>query len=249
MQNDRIFRRWRRVDEPGLELMALSRSASGISVRSTLILAGEESFGLRYRWELDPSWRTRTLRIDRTDAVESRSRSNGRATRAGGSMAKARPDLDGCHEVDVSATPFCNGLAIRRFGEADGEWLALFVEASVLTCQPSRQRYEHLGPRAWRYVDKGVSDGFTARLDLDEEGLVAKYEHLFEAFWIYSAAFATSALCSTGAAYLRSWVSDGTIFRASSIFAMSMSAMTTPAFSPPASASTSPHGATAIEWP
>ena len=65
----------------------------------------------------------------------------------------------------------------------------------------------------------------------------------------YSAAFATAGLCSTGAAYFRSCVSDGTILRASAILAGSTSAMTKPAFSPPASASTSPHGATAIEWP
>lgn len=182
MQNDQIFRRWRRVDEPGLELMALSRSASGLSVRSTLILAGEESFGLRYHWELDAAWRTRALRIDRTDATEKSlmiERTGDTSWRVDG---EARPDLAGCHEVDVSATPFCNGLAIRRMKEADGELLALFVEASVLTCQPSRQAYERLGPRAWQYIDKGVSAGFTARLDLDDEGLVAKYEHLFEAF-------------------------------------------------------------------
>ena len=65
----------------------------------------------------------------------------------------------------------------------------------------------------------------------------------------YSAAFATAGLCSTGSAYFRSCVSDGTILRASAILAGSTSAMTKPAFSPPASASTSPHGATAIEWP
>ncbi len=47
----------------------------------------------------------------------------------------------------------------------------------------------------------------------------------------------------------RSCVSDGTILRASAILAASTSAMTKPAFPPPASASTSPHGATAIEWP
>ncbi len=162
--------------------MTLSRDASGISVRSTLIHVGEESYGLRYRWELDATWRTRTLRIDRTDSIEKSlliERTGETDWRVDG---KSRPDLAGCHEVDVSATPFCNGLAIRRMEEADGELLALFVEASVLTCQPSRQRYERLGPRAWQYIDKGVSAGFTARLDLDDEGLVAKYEHLFETF-------------------------------------------------------------------
>jgi len=182
MQNDQILRRWRRVDEPGLELMALSRSRSGIDVRSTVIHAGAESFGLRYRWELDASWQTRRLRIDRTDAL-GKSLLIERAGDTGWRVdGEERPDLAVCHEVDVSATPFCNSLAIRRLGNAGGELLALFVDASSLTCQPSRQRYEPLGPRAWRYVDKGVSDGFTARLDLDEEGFVAKYEHLFEAF-------------------------------------------------------------------
>jgi hypothetical protein len=182
MQNDQILRRWRRVDEPGLELLALSRSPSGLGVRSTLIHAGAKSFGLRYRWELDPSWRTRTLHIERTDAIEKSltiERTGDTSWRVDG---EARPDLSGCHEVDLSATPFCNALAIRRLGAAGGELLALFVEASVLTCQPSRQSYEPVGPRAWLYLDKGVADGFTALLDLDEEGLVAKYEHLFEAF-------------------------------------------------------------------
>jgi len=182
MQNDRILRRWRRVDQPGFELMALSRSPSGLSVRSTLIHAGAESFGLRYRWELDPSWRTRTLRIERTDDADKSlfiERSGDTKWQVDG---KDRPDLAGCHEVDVSATPFCNTLAIRRLGSAGGDLLALFVDAPSLACQPSRQGYERLGPRAWRYLDKGVADGFTARLDLDEEGLVAKYEHLFEMF-------------------------------------------------------------------
>lgn len=182
MQNDRILRRWRRVDEPGLELMTLSCSRGGIDVRSTVIHAGANSFGLRYRWKLDPSWRTRRLRIDRTDGIEKSlviERSGDATWRVDGDE---RPHLAGCREIDVSATPFCNTLAIRQLGTAGGELLALFVDAPTLTCQPSRQRYEPLGPRAWRYLDNGVADGFTARLDLDEHGLVEKYEHLFEAF-------------------------------------------------------------------
>lgn len=61
-----------------------------------------------------------------------------------------RPDLAGCHEVDVSATPFCNGLAIRHLGDAGGDLLALFLDAPALTCQPSRQRYERLGTPTWQ---------------------------------------------------------------------------------------------------
>ncbi|WP_425064214.1 putative glycolipid-binding domain-containing protein [Reyranella sp.] len=181
MRSSRIFRKWRRLDEPGLELMTLSTTAFGLTVRSTLVHAGAEGFGLRYRWDLDTSWRTRTLHVERTDAVETSltiERTGDTSWRVDG---EPRSDLAGCHEVDVSATPFCNSLAIRRLGAAGGDLLALFVDAPALSCQPSRQRYEPLGPRAWLYVDKGVSEGFTARLDLDEDGLVATYEHLFEA--------------------------------------------------------------------
>jgi len=182
MPNDRMLRRWRRIDVPGLELMTLSRNGSGLCIRSTVIHAGPESFALRYCWKLDASWRTRSLCIDRTDAIAK----SLRIERTGDTSWRVdgvdRPDLAGCHEVDVSATPFCNTLAIRHLGIAGGELLALFVDAPALTCQPSRPRYDLLGPRAWRYVDKGVSDGFTARLDLDEQGLVLKYEHLFEGF-------------------------------------------------------------------
>ena len=181
MKNDQVIRKWRRLDEPGLELMTLSRTADGLRVLSFLVQAGQESFGLRYDWQLDPAWRTRNLRLDVIDKGERSltiERTGDATWRVDG---QPRPDLTGCAEIDVSATPFCNALAIRRMAGADGELVALFVRAPALTCEPSRQRYERIGAHAWRYVDRGVSDGFTARLDLDDEGLVAAYEHLFEA--------------------------------------------------------------------
>jgi hypothetical protein len=182
MKTDQLIRKWRRLDEPGLELMTLSHTADGLRALSFLVLAGEESFGLRYDWRLDSGWRTASLRLAVVDQGERSltiERTGDSTWRVDG---QPRPDLTGCAEVDVSATPFCNGLAIRRMAEADGELLALYVEAPALSCVPSRQRYERLGAHAWRYVDLGVSDGFTARLDLDDEGLVSRYEHLFEAF-------------------------------------------------------------------
>jgi hypothetical protein len=180
VETGRIVRKWRRIDEPGLELMTLSRTGDGLHTVSSLVHAGAESFALRYRWDLDSNWRTRRLQLE---AVNVREKSL-TIERAGDAIwrvdGKPRPDLTGCVEVDLSATPFSNGLAIRRMGGANGELVALFVDAPALTCEPSLQRYERLGPRAWQYIDKGVSAGFTARLDLDEEGHVTTYEHLFE---------------------------------------------------------------------
>ena len=44
----------------------------------------------------------------------------------------------------------------------------------------SRQRYDRVGPNRVRFVDLGVAAGFEADLDLDDDGLVLRYEGLFE---------------------------------------------------------------------
>jgi uncharacterized protein len=93
---------------------------------------------------------------------------------------RPRPDLEDCLEVDVSATPFCNGLALHALGREPGELTALYVDAADFSVQPARQRYERLGEHKWRYVDLGVAKGFEAVLDFDEDGIVERYEGLFE---------------------------------------------------------------------
>jgi hypothetical protein len=93
---------------------------------------------------------------------------------------ESRTYLDCCDELDVSATPFCNSLAVRHFGDIDGEWSALYVAVPDLIMTPSRQRYEKRAERTWRYIDLGVVKGFEADLELDEDGLVRRYSGLFE---------------------------------------------------------------------
>jgi len=175
-----MFRRWRRIDQPGLELARIEVDRRGVTACSTIVDAGDKPFGLRYIWMLDAKWRTLSLRIeqlcndDRWLTVERGGASSWRID------GKPAPHLEGCPELDLSATPFCNAIAIKRLGEGD-EFTAAYISADDLSITPSRQRYEKLGERSWRYVDLGVADGFTARLDLDADGLVERYEGLFEA--------------------------------------------------------------------
>jgi hypothetical protein len=152
-----------------------------IRVTSDLVHAGEEPFGLRYSWVLDRHWRTRALEM----AVRSTGREQVcHVERTGHDTwavdGQARPDLKGCVELDLSATPFCNSLAIHYLQGKTGELTVSFVQLPELSIVPSLQRYEALGPRRWRYVDLGAAKGFTAVLDLDSEGLVHHYEGLFE---------------------------------------------------------------------
>jgi uncharacterized protein len=177
-----MFRRWRRLDYPGLEIMNLSEDAEGCRARSVIADGGDEPFGMVCDWRLDRDWRSRSLDLsligpdgERTLSIRRAGLSSWRVNGA------SRPDLGGCDEIDLSATPFCNGLALKRLGCEPGELTALYVLAPALSVEPSRQRYESLGERQWRYVDLGAAKGFTAVLDFDADGLVRHYEGLFEA--------------------------------------------------------------------
>ena len=173
--------RWRRLDIPGLEILWTAPYADGIRVVSELVAAGPGAFGASYEWHLDRAWRTNRLRITVVQPARRVLTIERRGQAAWSVNGVPRPDLDGCDEVDVSATPFCNSLAIRRLEHATGELTVAYVALPELTVVPSRQRYEAVSPRRWRYVDLGVARGFTAMLDLNDDDLVVRYEGLFEA--------------------------------------------------------------------
>lgn len=182
MPEQQRVRRWRRLDHAGLEILHWREHEHGIEAVSTIIDAGPDPFALHYTWNLDQDWRTRDIVLLRSDGDDRTLRVERTGDTAWRVNGEPRPDLDGCLEIDISATPLCNSLAIRALGREDGALTALYIDAlNDLNLRPSAQRYERLGPRKFRYVDMGVVEGFEAVLELDSEGLVLSYEDLFEA--------------------------------------------------------------------
>lgn len=171
---------WRRIDFPGLEILQLTQDVTDIEARSTIIDGGEGQFSLQLIWTLDAAWRSRSLELVQDARDGAKSLRIERGQRSWLVNDKLRPDLTDCSEIDVSATPFCNGLALRALRHEPGELTALYVSAHDLSVQPSRQRYEQVGDRGWRYVDLGAAKGFEAMLDFDRDGVVERYEGLFE---------------------------------------------------------------------
>lgn len=173
-----ITRKWRRLDEPGLEVLHVQRDDGGILALSTVVHAGAEAFGLSYLWQLDRDWRTHRLELHlasptvETLLVE-------RGDEGWWVNGRLRSDLAECEEIDLSATPFCNTLAMRRL-QGSGELTTLYVDLPSLQLQPSRQRYTALGKNRWRYTDLGIAKGFEADLDVGDDLLVVAYEGLFE---------------------------------------------------------------------
>jgi hypothetical protein len=174
---------WRRTDFEGLERLELVIDSEGVNATSTVICLEAGGFRLDHRWRLDPGWRAQSVTVERWNA-----QGHGvlRLERAGTGWrvdGAPRPDLDGAEEPDLSVTPFCNTIPIRRMPETAGESLTLdtaFIDGPALTIARSRQRYDRHGPGRLRYVDLGLSRGFEADLAVDDTGLVVRYEHLFE---------------------------------------------------------------------
>jgi hypothetical protein len=98
------------------------------------------------------------------------------------------PELDGCIDVDVSATPFTNTLPIRRLGLRPGEseeLLVAYIRVPELLVGLERQRYGCLGVQAdgGLYRFEALPSGFTANLPVDSDGLVIDYPRLFRRAW------------------------------------------------------------------
>ena len=174
---------WRRIDEVGLERLELHPEPGGLTASSTVLCLEAGGFRLEHRWRLAPDWRVLALQVERWGAAGHARLSIERHDDRWFVDGAHRPDLDGAEEPDLSVTPFCNAVPIRRLPAETGATLTLdtcYVDGPALTVTHSSQRYLRLGPNRVRYVDLGVASGFEADLELDDEGLVLGYEHLFE---------------------------------------------------------------------
>ncbi|GGK24026.1 putative glycolipid-binding domain-containing protein [Salinarimonas ramus] len=174
---------WRRIDVPALERLSLDVAPDAVEACSCVVGSDDGGYRLDYRWLLSGDWRTRRLEVERWGAA---GRAHVVLERIGDCWSvdgAHRPDLDGAEEPDLSVTPFCNTLPIRRTPRAPGASLTLdvcYLDGATMRVERSRQRYDRLGPDRLRYVDLGRASGFEAELRVDGEGLVVTYEHLFE---------------------------------------------------------------------
>ena len=149
MEREAIWAPW---EQPGLEHLRL-RLHDGGAGADGLIVGIERARAFRARYELrcDARWRVREVRVALLGSgqpdVPLLADGEGHWTTAGGDGV---PALDGCIDVDISATPFTNTLPIRRLGLQPGESAELtmaYVDVPALRVAPARQRYTCLEAR------------------------------------------------------------------------------------------------------
>lgn len=175
---------WERDDESrGHSVARRERLADGWLFHGSEVIVGDEALSCTFSVVVGPDWVTRRVEVWAFAAAGETRHTleavDGRWTVDG----EPRPDLDGCVDVDVAATPLTNTFPIRRLAHlAPGESVTTsvaWVDVPSLEVTRVDQTYERLpgrdGLACWRYSDP-LQGAFV--LTVDEDGLVVDYEGL-----------------------------------------------------------------------
>jgi hypothetical protein len=178
---------WAAIRWPGLEHVIVSADATAWRAQGRVIIAEERLASVDYEVRCDAAFRVKGLTITVTESAgqadlvlaadgDGHWQANG----------TARPDLDGCIDLDIDCTPLTNTLPIRRLDWSTGQAHDLdvvYVSVPDLSVSRARQRYTLLVPGAGDEVDQRVfryeSGSFRADLSVDSHGLVVDYPGLW----------------------------------------------------------------------
>jgi uncharacterized protein len=163
----------------GAELCTVTPGVDGVVLEGRVLTALDgRPTDVAYRIEADAAWRTRTVSV----VVDGERRMAAEADGAGAWTVDGRREatLDGCLDVDLEVTPATNTLAIRRLALRPGDGAdieAAWLRFPALRFERSTQRYERVARDRYRYS----AGAFTAVLRVDDLGVVADYEGIWEA--------------------------------------------------------------------
>lgn len=153
------------------EVCELELAPDGVVAVGTQLGADPHPYRATYELDARGDWITRRLRV-RVDGAELDLRHDGSGHWDG------RPELDGALDCDLAYSPLTNLMPIRRHAlhERAGahEFVMAWVSLPDLEVHLSPQRYEHLRPGLVRFA----SDGFTADIEVDANGLVLTYPQI-----------------------------------------------------------------------
>jgi hypothetical protein len=179
---------WRAIRWPGLEHVIVSADATAWHAHGRVIMAEERLASVEYEVRCDAGFRVAALTISVSESAGG-ARLVLAADGDGHWLANdhARPDLDGCIDLDINCTPLTNTLPIRRLDWSAGQGHELdvvYISVPDLSVRRVRQRYTLLAPDAGQEAGQRVfryeSGSFSADLPVDGHGLVLDYPGIWE---------------------------------------------------------------------
>lgn len=182
---------WSNQANTGLEYFYLRRRDGEITADGIVIGVEENvAFCICYQIRCDMQWRVReivvTLLEENEQVIHLVSDGSGNWTNKSGNPM---PELTGCFDVDIMATPFTNTLPIQRLNLKSGasaEIKVAYFTIPAMQVSVETQRYTCLetSSAGGKYKFESLSDGFTAVINVDGDGLVEDYPELFKRVWM-----------------------------------------------------------------
>lgn len=179
---------WSSLLYPGMEYLTLN--ADGSSIEASGVVIGVEAsvpFRLDYHLYSGPRYELRSLDAMVVGQGTLQIKSDGQGNWFGGDGAPL-PELAGCIDIDLSATPFTNTLPIKRLDWQIGqarEFKMVFITLPTLAVTIEPQRYTCLDQSATgaTFHFEALSSDFSAVLPVDTSGLILDYPGLFQRIW------------------------------------------------------------------
>src|SRR5215469_6456992 len=181
---------WSPWSEPGIEHLRLLQHDDTILADSIIVgVRNRIPFRLHYEITCDAHWNVKQLDLgllsSNSKSVKIQTDGKGHWTTYTGDPI---PLLDGCIDVDISATPFTNTLPIRRLALRPGqsaELLVAYVLVPEMELMTARQRYTCLKVTnsGGLYKYENMDSDFSAELPVDSNGFVFDYPGLFKSIW------------------------------------------------------------------
>jgi hypothetical protein len=181
---------WEARYSPGFEHLDLGIDSSGVQASGLIVLTKDSSvWRIGYRIECAASWVVREVEavVLGAGGQSIQLKHDGHGNWSTG-QGKKLPALDGCMDVDISATPFTNTLPIRRLRWEDGlaeEIQVVYLEVPSFNVSPLEQRYTCIGKKGHYtgYLYENIMSGFKAEILVDADGLVVEYPNIFKRRW------------------------------------------------------------------
>jgi len=176
---------WQPWNEPGFEHLHLRTAGDGVSADSVVVgMAAGEPFRIRYVVRCDAQRRVRDVMLERLDGEERITlHADGYGHWTDGNGAPL-PELDGCIDADIGATPFTNTLPINRLDFAPGhthDIRVVYIAVPDLHISAKPQRYtcieRHADGATFQF--RSLGSDFVADLPVDGDGIVLDYPQLF----------------------------------------------------------------------
>jgi uncharacterized protein len=170
---------WRGLEEWLAEACEVTLDGNRLRAEGTQLGAEPHPYRADYELMTGEGWVTERFVVTVRDAAGERSldlrhAGDGSWTANG----EPQPHVEGALDCDLAFSPLTNFMPARRLRGEPTEHVMAWVSLPDLGVLRSEQRYEPIEDRRVRFV--GLEDGFTAELELDEDGLVVRYPRLAE---------------------------------------------------------------------